>query len=112
MHVSKSLCKPTACNYECLDACTRVHGEDPPLGFVKDFLSPVIDEDTCTECLACVRVCPLDAISLDGSTQKKIEARNHPKASKSTEKPYEVSEDLSRMSEADTIFARVQFDPE
>ncbi len=112
MHVSKARCVPTACNYECLEACTRVHGEDPPLGFAKDSLFPVIDEETCTECLACVRACPLDAISLDGSTPIKNETQSHPRTSKSTERPYEVSETLSRMSEADTIFARVQFDSE
>ncbi len=112
MHVSKTLCTPTACDYECLEACTRVHGEDPPLGFRKDALSPVIDEETCTECLACVRACPFDAISLNADIQKQHIISQPRETPLSTEKPYEMSEIFSRMLEADTIFARVQFDPE
>jgi len=112
MHVSESLCNPKVCNYECQDACTSIHGEDPPLGFEKDSLFPVIDEDTCTECLACVRACPLNAISIDDVIETKLEPTPPPtETTKTSERCYEVSDTLSRMSEADTIFARVQFDP-
>lgn len=117
MHVSESLCNPTVCNYECQDACTRIHGVDSPLGFTKETLLPIIDEDTCTVCLACLRACPLNAISIDGNSviiqdpppPPPLESLRPPHSSKT---PYEVSDNLSRMSEADTIFARVQFDPE
>jgi len=113
MHVSKVNCTPTACNYECLEACTKIHGADPPLGFIKNTLTPVIDNETCTECLACVRVCPLNAISVgDNAKIKHDEQSSTPETLGLSERPYEVSEKLSRMSEADTIFARVQFDPE
>jgi len=113
MHVSKVNCTPTACNYECLEACTEIHGGDPPLGFIKNSLTPVIDNETCTECLACVRVCPLNAISIDDNAKiKHDELSSPPETLELTERPYEVSDNLSRMSEADTIFARVQFDPE
>ena len=113
MHVSKSLCNPKVCKYECVDACSDTHGDDSPLIFWKDSLIPVIDEDTCTECFACVRACPLNAISIDGETSVTPELIPPPPETQETsEKPYEVSAILSRMSEADTIFARVQFDPE
>ncbi|TFG32352.1 reductive dehalogenase [Candidatus Thorarchaeota archaeon] len=110
MQVSESLCNPQICNYECLDACTRIHGDESPLGFRKESLFPVIDEETCTECLACVRACPLNALSLDGTYELPPVLQAPPKLTISTERPYEVSDILSRMSEADTIFARVQFD--
>jgi len=113
MHVSKVSCTPTACNYECLEACTKIYGAEPPLRFIKNSLTPVIDNETCTECLACVRVCPLNAISIDDNAKiKHDELSSPPETLELTERPYEVSDNLSRMSEADTIFARVQFDPE
>ena len=113
MHVSESLCNPTVCNYECLDACTNTHGDDSPLGFRKDSLSPMIDDATCTECLACLRACPLNAITVDDNAPITHELYPPPdETPKTSEKPYEVSDTLSRMSEANTIFARVQFDPE
>jgi len=112
MQVSESLCNPQICSYECLNACTRIHGDESPLGFRKDSLFPVIDEESCTECLACLRACPLNALSVDGSTEFSPVLQPPPQPSPSSEKPYEVSDILSRMSEADTIFARVQFDPD
>ena len=113
MEISESLCNPKMCNYECQEACTTIHGEDSPLRFGKESLVPIIDEDTCTECLACIRACPLNAISIDG-VKDTLPAPTPPppEIEKISECPYEVSDQLSRMSEADTIFARVQFDPE
>ena len=67
MHISESLCTPQVCSYECLHACTNTHGDDSPIGFRKDSLIPVIDEETCTRCLACIRACPLNAISVEDS---------------------------------------------
>ena len=67
MYVSESLCNPQVCKYECRDACARIHGDDSPLEFGKESLQPVINEETCDECLACVRACPLNAISFDAS---------------------------------------------
>ncbi|TFH04787.1 MAG: reductive dehalogenase [Candidatus Thorarchaeota archaeon] len=110
MQISESLCNPQICNYECLNACNRIHGEDSPLGFRKDSLFPVINEETCTKCLGCIRACPLNALSLDGSSATTPVLLPPPKQTTSSERPYEVSDTLSRMSEADTIFARVQFD--
>ena len=111
MKVSESICNPQVCNYECQTACASIHGEDSPLGFGKNSLFPVIDEDTCTECLACVRACPLNAIGIDGVSETIPEPTPPPiESRKTSEFPYEVSDNLSRMSEADTIFARVQFD--
>ena len=101
MHVSESICNPKVCNYECLDACTSTHGNDAPLGFGKESLIPVIDQHACTECLACIRACPLDAISVDDSPLVSHEIYPPPvEISKTSQKPYEVSETLSRMSEA------------
>jgi len=69
MYISESLCNPQVCKYECQDACTRIHGDDSPLGFGKESLYPIIDEETCTECLACVHACPLNALSLNESQE-------------------------------------------
>jgi reductive dehalogenase len=73
---------------------------------------PVINLETCTVCLACVRACPLDAIISEHATGKKPSKKLDMKAhDESGYSPYEVSDDLKPMSEADTIFARVQHDP-
>jgi len=113
MYISESLCNPQVCKYECLDACARIHGDDSPLGFGKESLYPIIDEETCTECLACVRACPLNAISLNKRLDTIPEpVPPPPEIPVYSDSPYEVSDALSSMSEADTIFARVQYDPE
>ncbi len=113
MYISKTLCNPQVCKYECRTACSQIHGDDSPLGFGKESLYPVIDEGTCTECLACVRACPLNAISISEHPDTFPEPIPPPPVAPiSSERPYEVSNTLSRMSEADTIFARVQFDPD
>ncbi len=77
---------------------------------------PSINEDRCTRCLACLRACPLDAIKLNADevsskrSQKKRVMTNI--ASSYSHEPYQVSDDYTRMSEANTIFAKVQFDSE
>ena len=113
MFVRTDTCDPSSCNYECLDACRRVHGDNSPLSFQEGQDHPVINLETCTVCLACVRACPLDAIVTESATTKgsidAVEARVH---HVSDYVPYEVSGDFKQMSEADTVFARVQFDPE
>jgi reductive dehalogenase len=95
-----------------LDACKSVHGDDPPLRFEKKTTVPTIDFDTCTDCLACLRVCPLNAITIESTEQRTRDTKSKQKEEQSEERPYEVSDSLSPMSEADTIFARIQFDPE
>lgn len=67
MYVSESQCNPHVCKYECRDACASIHGDDSPLEFGKESLHPVINEETCDKCLACIRACPLDAIRLNES---------------------------------------------
>ncbi|MHA2160679.1 MAG: 4Fe-4S binding protein, partial [Candidatus Thorarchaeota archaeon] len=72
---------------------------------------PVINLDTCTLCLACVRACPLDAIEAErATTEGPIDAAKTSAHHVSDYVPYEVSGDFKQMSEADTVFARVQFD--
>ncbi len=113
MFVRTETCDPSSCNQECLDACLGVHGDDSPLSFQEESIYPVIDFETCTTCLACIRACPLDAIAVESvdrkSTTKDADSKDY---QESDYTPYEVSENFKQMSEADTVFARVQFDPE
>lgn len=113
MFVRTDTCDPTSCNHECLDACQKVHSDISPLSFQEGQVYPVINLETCTTCLACVRVCPLDAITAEHADGRSptvvVKASVH---EGSDYDPYEVSDGLKQMSEAATIFARVQFDPE
>jgi ferredoxin len=109
MHISEFLCNPTVCNYECQDACFGIHGDGSPLGFRKESLVPIIDEATCTKCLACIRACPLNAISLEGIDEDVQEPAPPPlEPIETSEHPYQISDSHSRMPEADTIFTRLQ----
>ena len=111
MFVRTDTCAPSSCNHECYDACRTVHGDDSPLSFQEDSAYPVINLDTCTTCLACIRACPFDAITASQSTgdipTKIVETKTYPE---SDYRPYEVSRSFRQMSEADTVFARVQYD--
>ena len=113
MFVRTETCDQSSCNQECLDACQRVHGEESPLSFHEESTHPVINLDTCTICLACIRACPLDAIAVDHVDRKIPTKDSRSKDYRESDyTPYEVSDGFKQMSEADTIFARVQFDPE
>ncbi|UCE11477.1 MAG: reductive dehalogenase [Candidatus Thorarchaeota archaeon] len=115
MQVRDTLCNPEKCSGDCLDACKHVHGEDSPLGFSREARRPIINLNTCTECLACLRECPFDAIVIATSSGEK--SRQSPFAlvstrDASTVRPYEVSDDYQRFPEIDVIFARVYHDPD
>jgi reductive dehalogenase len=113
MFVRTDTCGPSSCSHECLDACQRVHRDESPLSFQKGQDYPVINLDTCTTCLACVRACPLDAITAERADGRSpLEAVDAGVQEESDYAPYNVSDDLKQMSEADTVFARVQFDPD
>lgn len=112
MFVHKDICNSAICSLECLDACKGIHDEDPPLEFDKKDRQPSIDESSCTKCLACLRACPLNAIVMPTTEAQTRENKSKQEKSSSNEKPYQINESLSPMSEADTIFARVQYDPE
>ncbi|MFW9956769.1 MAG: reductive dehalogenase [Candidatus Odinarchaeota archaeon] len=114
MLVQKDVCNPTACNLECLSACIRIYGQNTPLQILKHSTPPTINEDRCTGCLACIRACPLDAIIVNDK-QKSLripqKVLSSTKINSSHSNPsYRVADNYTRMSEADTIFARVQFD--
>ncbi len=116
IQISEEICSPAICKYECANACIRVHGKDPPIHFTKESLTPLIDKKTCNLCLACVRACPLNAISTGSNKNALLSSLEviPPNVVEITEsdKPYEMSETYTPMDEADTIFARVQYDPE
>ncbi len=112
MLVSKEVCNPSICSLECVDECKSVHSDDTPLRFEENTAFPSIDFNTCTQCLACLRVCPLNAITIESTEQTSREKKSKQKEDRSEEQPYEVNDSLSPMSEADTIFARIQFDSE
>ncbi|MFW9907820.1 MAG: reductive dehalogenase [Candidatus Thorarchaeota archaeon] len=115
MFVKTDLCNPAACNADCLNACIRVHGQDAPLKKMEGTVHPSIDEARCTRCLACVRACLLNAMNIVSEQQSSEHPQKKlPKTSMSStdsKSPYIVADSYSRMSEADTIFAKVQFDP-
>ncbi|MGD9395679.1 MAG: reductive dehalogenase [Candidatus Thorarchaeota archaeon] len=112
MHVNTEACVPSSCNRECLDACQRVHGENSPLSFREGQDFPLVDLETCTVCLACVRACPLNAITTDQEKRSRTISPKKPTTCDVTEYcPYEVRDSFEPMSEADTVFARVQYDP-
>ncbi|MGQ4912001.1 MAG: reductive dehalogenase [Candidatus Thorarchaeota archaeon] len=46
------------------------------------------------------------------SSEEDSQRPHHPGPETLTERPYEMAQDFTRMSEADTIFARVQYDPD
>ncbi|MFW9793630.1 MAG: 4Fe-4S binding protein, partial [Candidatus Thorarchaeota archaeon] len=113
MLVNTRACDSSLCNLDCIEACKRVYGDDSPLSFDKDQKFPVINSETCTICLACVRACPMDAITSDQKRRKRSAATTSTSSCDVTDYcPYEVADTFERMSEADTIFARVQYDPE
>jgi epoxyqueuosine reductase len=116
MLVQTDLCNPKACDIECISACIQVHGQDAPLQLLEGTEYPSIDEDRCTQCLACIRACPFDAIIIEYEEpsskrpQKKLVKINT--TSYHSDSPYQVADDYTQMSEADTVFAKVQFDSE
>jgi epoxyqueuosine reductase len=114
MLVRSAICDSVKCNRECADACTKVHGPDAPLRIKQENKFPSIDEAGCTNCLACLRACPFNAITVDEVTQVFERSTAHSNTTHTkvtqTNRPYQVADDYTRMSEVDTIFARVQFD--
>ncbi|MFW9963672.1 MAG: hypothetical protein ACFFCX_08925, partial [Candidatus Sifarchaeia archaeon] len=77
----------------------------------QDINQPKINHETCTKCFSCVRECPLEAIVIE---ERQVE--NSKSSLKSVFRmtgyfPYQVSETFKQMTEAKTIFARVQYDP-
>ncbi|TFG14852.1 reductive dehalogenase [Candidatus Thorarchaeota archaeon] len=110
MEVLVPLCKNGTCNRECVDACRSIHGEDAPLSFSVSKGYPVIDEAKCTECLSCIRSCPYGAITNIHLHNRKKHQKTRLRASTPQNKPYEISEDYSRFSESNMIFARVRND--
>lgn len=112
MLVDRSLCKSSSCAFECLEACIRTHGKPSPLSFSEGEDYPRISNDTCTKCLRCVRVCPYGAIRMNSDSRKKGRATKTSPSSNKAPRPYKVSEDWQRFSEADMIFARVHNDPD
>jgi len=113
MLVREDTCDSSQCSQECVDACRRVHGEvGTPLIYQRDLKKPTINSETCTVCLACLRACPLNAIQIESKGSRTLENRSRVVAPLSQDPPYEVDPSFTQMSEADTIFARVQYDPE
>ncbi|TFG31870.1 reductive dehalogenase [Candidatus Thorarchaeota archaeon] len=115
MIINPEICAPTICKYECAEACNRIHGRKAPLYYTKDSLIPLINVNMCTRCLACVRACPLNAISFESDNNHQEKLRHISKTNNSPlegkKSPYEVADDYRPMNEAQTVFARVQFDP-
>jgi len=110
MYVKTDLCDSSKCTIECLGACQQIHGDDSPLS-IQENRYPIINLEKCTRCLACVRDCPLGAIVIDQMPHKSAQL-SEIGVNKTTEYcPYDVSDTLHQMSEAKTIFARVQYDP-
>ncbi|MBN2228762.1 MAG: reductive dehalogenase [Candidatus Thorarchaeota archaeon] len=116
IQIQQNICNTVVCNSQCLMACMRVHGDNPPLTIQSDLAFPVIDYNRCTSCFACGRACPLDAIVIGDrglvSTKRITTEFDRTENSTLSKRPYEVADSYSSMSEADTIFARVQLDTE
>ncbi len=120
LRINEQLCKPDACELECFTACTRVHGDNPPLQIREDETIPTIEDSRCTSCLACLHACPVGAITIAGpgeqtkrSSQSQNSHHDHGRAHEeesATIKPYEVSDTLAQFPESKTIFARAVYD--
>jgi epoxyqueuosine reductase len=113
MYVKPDKCDISSCNLECLDACRGVHGDNSPMFFPEGQKHPQISLDTCTFCFACLRSCPLDAIADNQRKNRDSTLITEMKFHIPTEfSPYEIDDTYKPMSEANTVFARVQFDPD
>ncbi|MFW9769295.1 MAG: reductive dehalogenase [Candidatus Thorarchaeota archaeon] len=113
MLVREDVCNPSRCSLECVSACRTVHGAvETPLVFHGELNHPTINSASCTLCLACLRTCPFNAISLSSQISVTKDFGPWADVPLSETRPYEVESSISPMSEADTIFARVQYDPE
>lgn len=110
MYVKSNLCDSSKCDFECLYACQRIHGEDPPLSIQQDNSQPKINHETCTKCLSCIRECPLEAIIIEERQVEDSKPSRMRTFRMTGYFPYQVSETFKQMSEAKTIFARVQYD--
>ncbi|MFW9800359.1 MAG: reductive dehalogenase [Candidatus Thorarchaeota archaeon] len=111
MRILEDLCRPSQCDRECVEACIQVHGEDTPLKFPANAQLPTI-ANGCTRCLACIRACPLGAITTSYEEESLTPSSAVQSSQKGSEysRPYEVSESYSRFSEKDMVFARVHND--
>ncbi|MFW9978841.1 MAG: reductive dehalogenase [Candidatus Thorarchaeota archaeon] len=109
--VDQDLCNPNECDLECYNACVDIHGTDSPLTYGKGDRFPQIRRDVCTGCLRCFRACPKNAIKTE-TNHGKPKKKEPMCPSAKTRRPYLVSMDWERFSEADMIFARVHNDPD
>ncbi|TFF93892.1 reductive dehalogenase [Candidatus Thorarchaeota archaeon] len=109
MIIETSKCIQNECDHECVDACHSIHGEQAPLTVDSSSSVPAVEEDRCTECLACLRACPLEAIHID---TPHIRPRRQRKSAKqgNDSRVYETSPQLKQFPESDMIFARVHND--
>ena len=111
MYIDQQLCRSDKCNRECIAACKLVHGEGTPITFDEGALYPRIIGE-CTNCLSCVRACPLGAISstmIDGPHPVKKLSSSH---QRDGILPYVINKELEQFPERDMIFARVFNDPD
>jgi reductive dehalogenase len=90
----------------------EIHDEHSPLTYREGDAFPVIDNNECTECMRCVRACPMNAIQASAGTKQEGKKRDTTKDAKDSYLPYEVTDDWEDFSEADMIFARVHNDPD
>ncbi|MHA2386208.1 MAG: 4Fe-4S binding protein, partial [Candidatus Thorarchaeota archaeon] len=112
MYIDQQLCKSDECNRECIAACTRVHGEDPPIIFDAGAAFPRFISD-CTNCLSCIRACPFEAISTTDAKRPTPEKKRDVSSDQRDDaRPYLIDEELQQFPERDMIFARVFNDPD
>lgn len=125
MVIDYDICEPSKCNFECITSCPVNKQRQHELAIVKKNGKPEINEVECVACTACMRKCPLGAISQKNARHPSTKAIEDTPQQKGTvqllsreevkiwkHSPYIVDKDKFRsFSEADTIFARVVNDP-
>ncbi|MHA1115776.1 MAG: reductive dehalogenase [Candidatus Heimdallarchaeaceae archaeon] len=110
VNVLADKCEISKCNSECVEVCPQN----------KKGISTIIIEQNkaqifhknCIECLLCIQYCPLKAIEIQQSREKKARRKDKKKRkAKLNQSPFEIDEKIYQpMSEKKTIFARVMWD--
>lgn len=117
IYIDYKICDPTKCEFECMAVCPVAKRDNKNPAIFNQNGKPVIVDELCTDCRRCQKSCPVGAILTNGeSLFSKLKMQGNGKLVDLKiwkSRPYVIDEEkFQRFNQKNTIFARVNNDPE